>query len=181
MDRGGPLREDDIDWDDVQRRLRGALLAELGRHDQDVLKDLVQEGSILVLRKVRQEGAQNIHGLISVAAHWIALGEIRRLQRWRALFEWLGDSVVDSTAPSRDEFDEITLRLFALAEFYSRHRPLCRDLLEAYLELGDWEAVAVRMRKSYEATRQDKSRCRQLARAAYQRDPDIFDSRLPDE
>lgn len=176
-DSGPPIREGEIDWDATRSRLRGKIIAQLGKEDASV-EDLTQQALIDILRLVRRDGARNLDGLVQVVARSTAIDEIRRRQRTRARhpsWESSLDLIEAMPNPGTDHWtDSAELLWFLLLEFFREHQAPCHDLARMYAELGTWDRAAESLGQSCDATRQQWSRCVKSFRRAIEKDPGPF-------
>lgn len=178
-----PKRERDIDWSRTRVQIRDRIRAQLGPGDGS-LDDLTQQALIELLRVVRREGAHHLDGLIVVVARTTVIDDIRRRQRERARsvhWDVALEQIERRPGPGSDPPDHAAeLLWFTLLEFLRVHDSPCYGLALAYAQLGDWKHVAESEQRSYDATRQQWSRCVRRFRDALKRDPGPFKEWLDD-
>lgn len=164
------LLEAQIDWEAARTRTMARIRAELPGWGRERIEDLAHEALIQLLRVVRREGIRNLDGLLGQVAKTTVIDAIRREQRRRARFSEVGEDLPEVPAPPVGPDDELADPLerlrFVVLEHFRRHDTACGGLALAFFSDEDWKTVAEGLGRTYDAVRQQWSRCVRALRAA---------------
>jgi len=162
----------EIDWGNVQRSLRRQFIRRAGTGDREYIDDLVQEGSIRLLRAVRRGPVDRMDGLVATIAHRTWVDFIRRRARCRKLFS-TGAKTEATVGPEAFAWGDPAERLrFVVLELFEREGSTsCLELARAHFAGKDWKMVATALDRSHDAVRKAWSRCVEAARRIIKEDP----------
>jgi len=169
---------DSVDWDQVRTVLRRTLSSKMDRHEEGLLDDLVQEGSIRFLRAARRSDIEDETGLAITIATRTWLDYLRRISRHRQTFTALDEeqaqNIGDPSSLRDPLLGDLRERIgLVLQEVLDRSGgDECRQLAQAFLARLDWKTVAESMDIGYSAVRKRWSRCLSTLRREISTDPE---------
>jgi RNA polymerase sigma factor (sigma-70 family) len=167
-------RQQDVDWTRLQSLLRRVIQSHLGKIEDADLEDCVQEAYLRLIRHLREEEVRNTPALATTVARRTAIDWLRRHKTARERFVPLGlqhEQLGDGSSGSAEPWDRRELLAFLIVQFFRERRPSCCSLAEAYLDGRNWKIVAAAHGKSYDALRQEWTRCRQCLFEAVRANP----------
>lgn len=181
-----PVPIQEPDWKALREIACDAVAAQFPRADRSWVEDAAHECLILVSRWRERETVRDLQALTRKIARAVAVDAHRRNQReLERNRRWSEDRGAgpDGTAHPADGFEpeaDPELLWFLVLEYFRLNQSACRDLALLYVKLGNWRDVASAAGTTYEAVRQQWSRCRRAFVGALRRDPGPFREWLDD-
>ena len=167
-----------LDWDSIRSSLRGRFIGLIDQDEFGEIDDLVQEGSVRLLRASRREAIDDVDAMIGVIARRTFDDHLRRRYRHRRLWKPLEDEHLEKAPASADpRFGDLIDRIeFMVTQIFEREgRDECGRLARGWFAGRNWKELAEELGLSHSSIRKRWSRCLEHPRRLFRADPDFCD------